>query len=319
MKMKMILNKKTNNMTVEEAYQKFIKVREILNVSKATIKHYNCTYSQFIQYLDKDTFCNTININTIYGFIDFLKNRNHDIKIKSINTYLIDLCAFFNYLADEEIMGRFKLSLLRDDEKIKETYTDYELEKLLRKPNMKRASFAEYRNWVIVNYLLGTGNRAGTLCYLKVEDFDFENHEIILKRLKAKRQYIIPMSSVLERILKEYLEYRKPQSPSDFMFCNQYREPLVYSALRTAIVRYNLSRGVTKTSIHLFRHTFAKKWILNGGDMFRLQRMLGHKSLEMVKNYVNMFDGDLKNSFDIFSPLDNLNVRDKKQSKLKQV
>ena len=151
MKTKMILNKKTNSMTLEEAYQKFIKVREILNVSKATIKHYNCTYNQLIQYLDKDTLCDTINIHTIYGFIDFLKNRNSDIKIKSINTYLIDLRAFFNYLADEEIMEHFKLSLLRDDEKIKETYTDSELEKLLRKPNMKRASFAEYRNWVIVN------------------------------------------------------------------------------------------------------------------------------------------------------------------------
>lgn len=318
MKAKMTLSKESENMTLEEAYQKFIRVKKILNLSEATIKHYNCTYNQFTQYLDKYTLCVNISIDTIYGFIDFLKKRNCNIRVKSINTYLIDLRAFFNYLADEEIIKRFKISLLRDDEKVKETYTDTELEKLLKKPNLKKASFSEYRNWVIVNYLLGTGNRASTLCHLKVEDIDFDNHEIILKKLKAKRQYIIPMSAVLEKILKEYLEYRKPKSQSDFVFCNQYGEPLVYMTLRTAIGRYNLSRGVTKTSIHLFRHTFAKKWILNGGDMFRLQRMLGHKSLEMVKNYVNMFDGDLKNSFDVFNPLDNIKINNRQHLKLKQ-
>ena len=63
---------------------------------------------------------------------------------------------------------------------------------------------------------------------------------------------------------------------------------------------------MTKTSIHLFRHTFAKNWILSGGDIFRLKSILGHSSLEIVKEYVNMFGGDLKKDFDKFNPLENM-------------
>ena len=54
------------------------------------------------------------------------------------------------------------------------------------------------------------------------------------------------------------------------------------------------------------RHTFAKKWILNGGDIMRLQTILGHSSIEMVKEYVNMFGGDLKKDFDKFNPLESM-------------
>ena len=63
-----------------------------------------------------------------------------------------------------------------------------------------------------------------------------------------------------------------------------------------------------------------KKWILNGGDIFRLQQMLGHSSLDMVKRYVAMFREDLKRDFDTFSPLDNMDFtyEPKKSLKLKR-
>jgi integrase/recombinase XerD len=79
------------------------------------------------------------------------------------------------------------------------------------------------------------------------------------------------------------------------------------SSLNSAIRNYNLSRGVKKTSVHSFRHTFAKKWILNGGDAFRLQKILGHSSMKMVREYVNMYDEDLKKDFNTFNPLEEFN------------
>ena len=70
------------------------------------------------------------------------------------------------------------------------------------------------------------------------------------------------------------------------------------------LASYNRSKGVEKTSAHLYRHTFAKKWILNGGDIFRLQKILGHSDLTVVKEYVQMFGQDLAIDFDKFNPLD---------------
>jgi len=104
-------------------------------------------------------------------------------------------------------------------------------------------------------------------------------------------------------LVYNYLEYRKGD-PDDYLFCTIYGKKFQSSSLNTAIRTYNLDRGVSKTSIHLFRHTFAKKWILRGGDSFRLQKILGHSSMKMVREYVNMYDDDLKQGFNDFNPLE---------------
>lgn len=150
----------------------------------------------------------------------------------------------------------------------------------------------------------------------KIGDIDFENSTIILKITKNRKQQIIPITNSLLIILNEYLKYRKGKD-EDYLFCNIYGGKLHPSALESAIKKYNLKRGVNKTSLHLYRHTFAKKWILKGGDIFRLQKILGHSSLEMVKQYVNMFSDDLKIGFSQFNPLEDFSNIGKKSIKIK--
>ena len=75
-------------------------------------------------------------------------------------------------------------------------------------------------------------------------------------------------------------------------------------ALRLAIQRYNRSRGVEKTSLHHFRHTFASKYMMAcGGNAFTLQKLLGHSTLKTTKIYCNIFDADIARNYDEFSPL----------------
>ena len=128
---------------------------------------------------------------------------------------------------------------------------------------------------------------------------------IELIKTKNHRQQLIPMADTLTYILIEYLKYRKGNE-GDYLFCNSDSQKLTESAIQGTISRFNRSRGVMKTSLHQFRHTFAKSWIMNGGDMFKLQKILGHSSLDMVKEYVNMYDEDLKRNFNTFNPLENL-------------
>jgi len=181
---------------------------------------------------------------------------------------------------------------------------------LLKKPNPKQCSFTEFRNWVIINYLLGTGNRASTVVNIKIGDVDFSGESIILKKTKNRRQQVIPLSKTLSITIKEYLKFRQG-GDEDYLFCNAYGERLTVASLQHAIYCYNRARGVMKTSLHLFRHTFAKKWILNGGDIFRLQKLLGHSSFNMVREYVNMFENDLKQNFNEFNPLERFAHKEK--------
>jgi integrase/recombinase XerD len=213
-------------------------------------------------------------------------------------------------------LNRFNITMPKVDKKIKETYTDYELKLLLRKPDTKKCKFVEYRMWVFSSYLLATGNRISSAINIKINDIDYDNNMIRINKTKNRRAQVIPLSNTLANILKEYMQFRGGEG-EDYLFCTDTAAKACRRTYQDALAAYNRSRGVMKTSAHLYRHTFAKQWILNGGDIFRLQKILGHSDLTVVKEYVNMFGNDLSIDFDRFNPLDTLGLnQQRKQIKM---
>ena len=303
LKERIMLNKREENITLKEGFEKFLIVKKAMNLSEASIKGYKGSFRYFTDFIGEETICSCITDDSFYSFIEYLREKNSNITNTSINTYLRNLRAIFYFFMEKGFLPKYDIKLIKSEKKIKETYNDEELGRLLIKPDLNTCQFSEYRNWVIVSYLLGTGNRLNTLCNIKIGDVDLLNGNITLRQVKNKKAYILPLSATLNKILAEYIQLREGND-EDYLFCNTFGEQLCKNALTTAIERYNKRRGVEKTSIHLFRHTFAKSWILNGGDIFRLQKILGHSSIEIVKEYVNMFGNDLKYNFDEFNPLE---------------
>jgi integrase/recombinase XerD len=58
-----------------------------------------------------------------------------------------------------------------------------------------------------------------------------------------------------------------------------------------------------RCSFHTLRHTFGKNYIRNGGDVFRLQKILGHRTLDMTRRYVELDVSDLQAVHQRLSPL----------------
>lgn len=299
--MKQLSMKQGKGVTLQDLFDEFNRFNKIKNLSPKTIEYYEEKFRYFCEFIDKDTQCENISENTFYDYIAFLR-ENKQIKDATLKSYLTAVRAILYYGIKKGYIKQFTVQIPKMDKTIKETYTDNEIITLLQKPNVKTCSFSEFRNWVIVNFIMATGVRVGTLIHIKIEDVDFGNAMIKLSKLKGRRQYYIPMSKSLIMILQEYLLFRKGE-PEQYLFCSIYGKMMTENSVESAIYRYNKSRGIFKTSVHVYRHTFAKNWILNGGDIFRLQKLLGHRSLDMVREYVNMFGDDLKKDFDEFNPL----------------
>jgi len=293
----------TTILTLEEGFAKFIRLKKLKRLSPATIRDYEDAYRYFGEFYDVKLPCSAITQDKVFEYLEHLQTTRN-AKDTTINTYLKSLRTILYYLMKEGFVREFKIELPKVVKEIKETYTLAELEKLLRKPDLKKCGFSEYRSWVLANYLFATGNRISTALNIKIEHLDFANLLILLGKTKNGRQQLVPMSDHLSAILQEYLLYRKGK-PEDYLFCTIHGKQITRDGITTVMYRYNKSREVEKTSVHLYRHTFAKFWILNGGDIFRLQKLLGHSSMDMVRNYVEMFGTDLSKDFNTFNPLDN--------------
>ena len=302
--MEKITMSKKSTLTIQDAFDLFIRKCKIKNLTDLSISSYEKKMVHFYEFIDKNEPITTVTKDTVDDYILWLRENTQANDI-TINSYLRSVRAFLYYCMECNYIPTFKISLIKAEKKIKETYTDDELARLLAKPDINTCSFSCYKTWVFENYLLGTGNRISTALDLHIDDINFHSGTITLRKTKNRKQQIIPLSHTLADILQEYLQIRGGEG-EDYLFCNEYGQQASCRTYQQLVRRYNIKRNVNKTSCHVFRHTFAKNWILNNGDMFRLQKILGHSDLTVTKEYVNMFGQDLQMDFEKFNPLDNI-------------
>jgi integrase/recombinase XerD len=317
MKMMKIYNDEVK--TVHEAFVRFMLFCHTKNLSEKTIEYYLLHYNLFVKWLSEKAShegeppfddvmkISDIDIETVQFYIRHLQRDCH-IEDVTIATYMRAIRAFLYYCMKQGYMNRFDITIPKSVKKIKPTYSNEELKSLLKKPNMQKANYLEYQTWVLINYLLSTGNRLNTVINLQIKDIDLDNQLIAMTTTKNRKQQIIPMSDSLKTVLQEFLLIRKKNGckPDDFLFCTIHGNQCSARAIQDEVIRYNHSRGVQPTGIHMFRHTFAKLYILNGGGTFQLQKLLGHSDLQITKEYVNMFGTDLQKNYSDFNPLDTI-------------
>ena len=313
---KLTMKKYQESKTIPELFEKYLKEREARGVSAKTLKTYSskfytaCLFYDFNKQAEEVTNedIETLILNMKEGKrLDGKPAHNKDVSIAS---YLNTVRAFFKWCREKGYCAAVVPSYSFSTEP-KELYTEAEIKKLIKKPDMKKCTFCEYRNWVIVCFLLNSGCRSATLRNVLIKDLDFDSNMILFRHTKNKQAQYVPMGRELRHILLEYLDIREGK-PDEFLFPNQNNQQLSENALKLAIEKYNHKRGVSKCSVHLFRHFFAKSYIQNGGDCFRLQKILGHKKIEMTVHYANLYGADTKRGFEDFNPFSVLSAADKK-------
>lgn len=291
-----------NSITFEQGCELYLNNCRERNLRQDTIRHYRQSYDQFYKFFDRDMPVKDITEKEYKAYI--LHLRSYIDNDRSINSYLRDFITTFHFLMKEGYVENFQMKAIKVDDAPVETYTDEELRLLLKKPDLKTCTFVEYRCWVMTNLYFSTGIRQRSSHFLKVKDIDFDNKVLHINVTKNRKPLIVSLSSSMVRILQEYLNYRQHKSGDDYLFCTVYGKQMTKGNSYHALWTYNKLRGVETTGVHRYRHTFAKQWILNGGNVVTLSRMLGHSSLEITQNYINLLVSDVSKEVEDINLID---------------
>jgi len=224
----------------------------------------------------------------------------------TINDYFRALRTFFNWLEREELIidNPFKhLKTPKPDNKIVQALTPTEIERLFKACSGK--SLLDIRNRAILSVFLDTGLRLSELICLTLDDVNMDDGSIFVRRGKGGKQRVVRIGNTAQKALWKYITiYRRGNS--NRLFLNRGGEPFNFFGVAIFLKRLG-NRAKVKVHAHQLRHTFAISFLRAGGDVFSLQYILGHTTLQMTQRYLQSLNAeDAINAHKKFSPLDNL-------------
>ena len=176
---------------VSYAHAAFMRHCLLKNLAPYSYLYYNKNIQYFLDTENEIKYVDEICPEVIERFIGKLMDRVN--KVTAINARLRAVFVFLRYCFDQEYLEAFPISLIKEDETLKEPYTEAELQKLLKQP--ETSYWAEWRTWAVINLLVATGVRAICISdeYLELDILAHEiTHAELRARLTARAQGKVP-------------------------------------------------------------------------------------------------------------------------------
>jgi site-specific recombinase XerD len=257
-------------------------------------------------------------------FLEFVRDKGifrvEDITAQHVRAYLVSLQArgwaqtsiasayrmirvFFNFLLRDEVIDRSpmaKVAIPKEDKRLKSAFTAVEIKKML-------AAAVSQRDKALIMFLLDTGARISEVLAVDVGDVDFATGRVFLHHTKDREQRIVYLGSQARRQLLKYYRQLAIRPDAPLWIDLRRGKRLLRNGVTQLLRRIGSRAGVFECGPHKFRRTFAVTFLRNGGDIFTLQRILGHSSLDMVKQYLGgLNDDDTAKAHKLYAPGDRM-------------
>lgn len=296
------------NVKTQAAFEEFISEKIANGLVEETLSSYEITLKKFMDYFGSQVE-NTYDIESAMftQWKHYMKGVE-ELKDTTVNHHISNIRVFMYWCMEDDrnYVKPFRITLSKVREEMPKDYTVEEVKALLKKPNRK-ASFAEWRMWAVCCFVIGTGARLGTLVDIRMRDIDLKNGKVFYQHTKNRKLQFANLSPQLVSNLNDYIsEWLGNATEDDYLFCKQDFGQITKASLSQAYRQYTHSRGVEKSNIHGLRHTFAREWFLNGGDVVQLSKILGHSTLAMSEHYMNVYADMARDRFVEYNPLDNI-------------
>lgn len=317
--------KTLQEVSVEQTLRSFLLDCSARNLSPQTTAWYERRVNYLLEFLKNenasplpgDLPLSHLTEQNVKLFIQHHRERAHKKRDGTLSSYTVkgtvaSLKVFFTYLFNEGYMREnlsLKIKTPKVCKKIIQTLSAEQIRALLSAPN--KNSFAGFRNYCILLMFLDTGLRLSELAYLKADAVNLSTNTLRVLG-KGNKERIVPFGMSLRKSLEKYLTWRGKLPGQDAVFVDQFGRTLKLRLVEKMVQWCGEKAGITgiRMSPHTLRHTFAKMSILNGMDAITLQYILGHTSLEMVRNYVNLTQQEITLQRNRVSLIDRMGIQE---------
>ena len=287
----------------------FIDELDIKNLSYHTKRWYKENLTAFktaLEVLKLPTKPIDMNEKLIKQCILFWK-REKQLSVTTINHRIRSLKQFFLFMNKEGIVDNFPfkdIDKLKGPKLIIKPFEEADLKKLFSQPD--RLTFVGFRDYTMMLVFLDTGVRLIEMENMLMSNVCLSQNKILVFGKGAKEREVVFQAKTKE-FLQKYMTIRG-NLDHDFLWISDRNTPMTRRNIQERLSIYGKMAGLShiRCSPHTFRHTCAKQYIKNGGDILSLQKLLGHSSLEMVRHYVNLWGSDLQEMHRRFSPVEGL-------------
>ena len=130
---------------------------------------------------------------------------------------------------------------------------------------------------------------------------------------KGSKKRVVPLGGLVQKLLWRYVFHFRPEPVNElnhYLFLTLEGRKLEPNAIKLLLRRWGKKAGVPRLHAHLCRHTFATDFLVyRCGDVFRLQQILGHSTLEMVRRYIHYASAHTLINGDVTSPIDRMGIK----------
>ena len=274
---------------LENLISEFVLSCQAAGLDNRTIAWYRSKLLDFQRFVGND---NWTDVQILRKFFADLQSenrryRNHpDVKaqgklsVETVLGYGRTLKRFFNWLVEEGHLDSSPMRRVRLPRKPKHMPKDIsqqDIQSLLQVANTSRDK-------AIILFLCTTGVRASELCTLTTDRVNLDEQVALVRGKRDKERFVFFDRRTADAI-RSWLQER-PETDTPYLFTTYQGNPLKVMGLRQVLRRLmERAKLTTPVSAHRFRHSFAKRWMMNGGDEFSLAAILGHEDIATTRIY----------------------------------
>ena len=259
---------------------KCIDTLKIAGRSEKTRLNYKSALFRFLNFYDENTNIKNLNEDDIINYIhdEFIK------KNRSSNTYNLNICAIrymFSICFDKEL-NKKKLPSVRVKKRLPTIMTKSTFINIVNNEKILK-----HKCWLLLAFC--SGLRVEEVATIRIENIYSNEHKLkVLGKGNKERYTILP--DIVIKFLRLYYLSKNMTEKKGYLFKgtnnNEHINSVTIVNYFCAIKKlYNLDINIT---FHCLRHSFATYYLMNGGDIFMLKSMMGHKTLISTSIYVHL-------------------------------